>query len=138
MNGNLKESLRSIYILHAGDSTKMLKLCRIDLERSEEIYKKIDKYKNHLVERLNPEKIVLFGSFARGDFNECSDIDLLVIHDWKEAFLDRIKVLLDLNEDSLPLEPIGYTNQEFNAMRTEGNTFIADVILNGRVIYNNK
>ena len=116
----------------------MLKLCRIDLERSEEIYKKIDKYKNHLVERLNPEKIVLFGSFARGDFNECSDIDLLVIHDWKEAFLDRIKVLLDLNEDSLPLEPIGYTNQEFNAMRTEGNTFIADVILNGRVIYNNK
>jgi len=113
----------------------MLKLCRIDLERSEEIYKKIDAYKNHLVEKLNPEKILLFGSFARGDFNECSDIDLLVIHDWKEAFLDRIKVLLDLNEAGLPLEPVGYTREEFNRMQNEGNSFIADIASKGKTIY---
>ena len=113
----------------------MLKLCRVDLERSEEIFKKIDVYKNTVAEKLNPEKIILFGSFARGDYNECSDIDMLVIHNWKEGFLDRIKVLLDLNENGLPLEPIGYTNEEFSTMRTEGNTFIEDIILNGRVIY---
>jgi predicted nucleotidyltransferase len=113
----------------------MLKLCRVDLERSEEIYKKIDVYRDAVAEKLNPEKIILFGSFARGDYNECSDIDILVIRHWKEDFLERIKVLLDLNENGLPLEPIGYTNEEFNSMRTEGNTFIADVILNGRVIY---
>jgi len=113
----------------------MLKLCRVDLERSEEIYKKIDIYRDTVAEKLNPEKIILFGSFASGDYNEGSDIDMLVIHNWKEGFLDRIKVLLDLNEDGLPLEPIGYTSEEFSAMRTEGNTFIADVILNGRVIY---
>ncbi len=113
----------------------MLKLCRVDLERSEEIYKKIDAYRDTVAAKLNPEKIILFGSFACGDYNECSDIDILVIHDWKEDFLDRIKVLLDLNENGLPLEPIGYTNEEFSAMRTEGNTFIADVMLKGRVIY---
>jgi predicted nucleotidyltransferase len=32
-----------------------------------------------IVERFHPEKIILFGSYARGDASENSDVDLLVI-----------------------------------------------------------
>ena len=39
-----------------------------------------------VIKALNPEKIILFGSFARKDFNEGSDIDLIVVNDWEENF----------------------------------------------------
>ena len=62
-------------------------------------------------------------------------MDLIVIGDWQQDFLDRIKVLLDMNEFGLPLEPIGYTEQEFEQMADEGNRFISEVITTGKVVY---
>ena len=113
----------------------MRKLCRVDLERSEEIFGKIDEYIKKVVRVLNPEKIIMFGSFARKDFNEGSDIDLIVICNWKEDFLDRIGVLLKLNDLHLPLEPIGYTKDEFEMMIKNGNPFIEKVLKEGIVMY---
>ena len=39
----------------------------------------LDQITQKLVETLNPEQIILFGSYAYGEPNENSDIDLLVI-----------------------------------------------------------
>ncbi len=113
----------------------MLKLCNINIDRSEEVFERIAQYKEKLIRKLNPKKIILFGSFARGDFNEGSDIDLIVIADWKRDFLDRIKFLLDMNEFGLPLEPVGYTQEEFESMAQQGNRFVAEVIATGKIIY---
>jgi predicted nucleotidyltransferase len=113
----------------------MLKLCRVDIERSQEISEAIVRYVNKVARELKPKKIILFGSFATGDFNEASDVDLIVIADWKQNFLDRIKVLLDMNEFRLPLEPIGYTETEFEQMAKEGNRFIAEVTTTGKTLY---
>ena len=113
----------------------MLKLCNIDINRSEEVFERIARYKQKVVHELNPKRIILFGSLARGDFNEGSDVDLVVIGDWQQDFLDRIKVLLDLNEFGLPLEPVGYTEDEFATMSNQGNRFITEVISTGKVIY---
>ena len=50
--------------------------------------------------------------------------------------MDRIKLLLDLNEGiGLPLEPIGYTLEEFRRMREEGNRFIQEILETGKVFY---
>ncbi len=116
----------------------MRKLCRINLGRSEEIYRDIDRYKENVVRVLDPEKIIIFGSFARKDFNEGSDIDLIVIRDWKEDFLERIGVLLNLNDLNLPIEPIGYTGDEIEMMVRDGNAFILEVLREGTVIYDRK
>ena len=91
----------------------MRKLRRVNIERSEEIFEKIGKYVDAIVAKLNPHKIILFGSFARGDFNEASDVDILVISDFHESFLERSKTLTKYNDFGLPLEPVGYTPQEF-------------------------
>jgi len=62
--------------------------------------------------------MILFGSFAQRDINEGSDVDIIVIADFEEPFLDRIKLLLDLNDNiGLPIEPIGYTPEEFQKMQ---------------------
>lgn len=113
----------------------MLKLCNIDIGRSQEIFERIEKYKNKLIQELKPEKNILFGSLARGDFNEGSDVNLIVISAWQEDFLDRIKVLLDMNQFGLPLELIGYTEEELEKMSAEGNRFITEIIATGKVLY---
>ena len=114
----------------------MLKLRRVDLGRSEEIFEKIDAYVERLAGELHPRCVILYGSFARGDISEGSDVDLVVVADFKESFLDRIKTLLDLNDEhGLPLEPVGYTPEEFRSMRERGNAFIEEVVRTGKVLH---
>jgi hypothetical protein len=113
----------------------MLKLRRVNIERSGEIFKGIEKYKQEVINKLNPQKIILFGSFARGDINEGSDVDLIVIANWKEEFLDRIKLLLNLNRFKIPLEPIGYTEEEFKNLVEQETPFILEILKEGKVIY---
>lgn len=113
----------------------MLKLCRVDIERSGEVREKIDEYVREVVERLHPNLVVLFGSFASGDINEGSDVDILVVEDFKEDFLDRIRTLMDLNRFRIPIEPVGYTPKEFEKMQKRGNLFIAEVLEKGKVLY---
>jgi len=113
----------------------MLKLRSLDISRSQDIFERIEQYKNKVVQELKPKKIILFGSLARGDFHEGSDIDIIVVCDWKQDFLDRIKILLDIDRLGLPVQPLGYTEEEVEKMLREGNRFMAEVIATGKVIY---
>jgi predicted nucleotidyltransferase len=66
-----------------------------------------------LAQRLNRVTAILYGSYARGDFNIWSDIDLIVV---SEAFedirpLDRYDMVLDLLEANV--EPVLLTPREF-------------------------
>ena len=42
-----------------------------------------------LIEEYTPEKVILFGSYAYGDPDPDSDIDLLIIKETSDRFLDR-------------------------------------------------
>jgi len=113
----------------------MRKLCRVDIRRIGEIFKKIDDYVVEVVRKLNPDLAILFGSFATGDINEGSDVDILVVADFKEPFLDRIRTLMDINTFKIPIEPVGYTPEEFNEMKNRKNPFIMEVLEKGKVMY---
>ncbi|GIX45868.1 MAG: hypothetical protein KatS3mg131_0079 [Candidatus Tectimicrobiota bacterium] len=114
----------------------MRKLCRVDLERREALFERLARYRDLVVQELAPKAIVLFGSLARGDLHEGSDVDLLVVADFCEPFLDRITRLLALSQETrLPLEPVGYTPAEFEDMRRRGNPFLEEVLRHGHVLY---
>jgi len=113
----------------------MSKICNIDLESRGEISGQIEQYCQEIIRELNPRQIILFGSFATGDINEGSDIDILVIADFQLSFLDRIKLLLELNRFDLPIEPIGYTAEEFDRMRQAGNPFVSRAVEEGKIMY---
>ncbi len=114
----------------------MLKLRRVDIGKSEEVYGKIDDYKNEVIQGLDPDLIILFGSFTRNDINEGSDVDILVVADFKEDFLDRIRVLMDLNRFGIPIGPVGYTPSEFEETRRRwGNAFILEALEKGKILY---
>ncbi|MCL0057728.1 nucleotidyltransferase domain-containing protein [Dehalococcoidales bacterium] len=113
----------------------MYKICNINLDQRDQIFNQIEEYCQEVISKLNPQAIILFGSFASGDINEGSDIDIVVIADFQLTFLDRIKLLLDLNHFGLPIEPVGYTVAEFDKMKQAGNRFIMEVVDKGKVLY---
>ncbi len=85
---------------------------------------------------LDPEKVVLFGSLARGDFHEDSDIDLMIILKTQERFVDRIgRVLEVLDVREFDIEPLVYTPAEIEQMRAQGSGFLAEIERDGKVLY---
>ncbi len=89
-----------------------------------------------IVEAYQPERIIVFGSFSRGDTHELSDLDLVVIKETKERFFDRIgrvrDACLDLDVD---VQPLVYTPGELSAMLEQGNDFLETVLAEGVVAY---
>lgn len=83
----------------------------------------------------DPERIILFGSHARRDADEYSDLDLVVIKETEERFLDRLKRVFDLIDPDFALDILVYTPQEFARMVEEGNQFLERVLEEGVIIY---
>jgi predicted nucleotidyltransferase len=74
-----------------------------------------------LLQRYEPEQIVLFGSRARGDADEYSDYDLIVIKQTRCPFLERLRDMVPyLLEFGRPAEILVYTPDEFERMRETG------------------
>jgi len=91
-----------------------------------------------LVSDLAPERIVLFGSFARGDQNRASDLDLVVIAATRLPFCERIGRALESAYGAsrrLPVEVLVYTPEEWRRMGASGSSFAALVQREGRVLY---
>jgi len=96
--------------------------------------KKLRRLLARIVENCSPKRIYLFGSYARGDYHEGSDVDLAIVGDFRERFIDRIGRILDLNDTSLEIEPMAYTEDEFSRMEKRGNAFITNV-KKGKLVY---
>lgn len=93
-----------------------------------------------LVERIlkvtQPEKIILFGSYARGEATEESDIDILII---QNSDLPRYKrstqVRLALKGLFPSKDIIIYTPEEVKKWQSASTSFIACALRDGRVLY---
>jgi len=104
----------------------MYKLCRIDIEHSKELIESVKEFAQRLKKALPVREVYLYGTFAKGEVHEGSDIDLIVIGDFKERLFERIGKILDLTD--LPVEPLVYTPEEFEEMKTSQNPFIIDIL----------
>jgi predicted nucleotidyltransferase len=105
---------------------------------SKSIKAELDKLVGKLVDAYQPEKIILFGSYAYGAPNQDSDIDLLIIKKTSQSFIDRLarvrRILTDPNR-SVPLETIVLTPEELNARLSIGDQFIEEIVTRGEVLY---
>ena len=84
----------------------------------------------------DPDKVILFGSRARGEDDEYSDIDLVIIKRTEEDFLDRLsRVGRCLSHLPKAVDILVYTPDEVDQMLEEGRDFIRMVLEEGKVIY---
>ncbi len=93
---------------------------------------------NRLVAGYTPQKIVLFGSYAYGEPNQDSDIDLLIIKETSERFperLDSVRRLATGTHPHIPFEVIVLTPDEVKQRLMAGDQFIAEIIQKGQVLY---
>lgn len=83
-------------------------------------------------------RIILFGSFAKGNQTRQSDIDLIIVMNTDQPFFKRYSGLHRAVLDALKpfqVEFFIYTPDEFNNMLAGGNHFIARAIKEGKVMY---
>ena len=107
----------------------------------------MEKILSEIVQNLqivNPVKIILFRSHARGAADELSDIDLVVILDtenvpdtYDEKLDLKIKVRDSIYELSrrIPIDLVVYTAGEFELLRNRRTSFYNELSDTGKVIY---
>lgn len=89
-----------------------------------------------IVEQLNPEKIVLFGSYAYGKPNRHSDVDLLVIMQTAESTKDRSWAVSQLLlPRPFPVDILVKTPNEVEESLATGDCFIKEITTRGVVLY---
>lgn len=91
-----------------------------------------------LVEKYQPEFVILFGSQAYGEPDEDSDIDLLIIKSTTETPLQRRVRVRQLVSDAhrrIPFSPLVLTPEELTHRLTIGDPFYVDIVHKGKLLY---
>jgi len=98
--------------------------------------KAIDEIVRQIVEKFRPQKIILFGSYARRNPRPESDVDLLVV---METPLKESKQasLIDqsLERDLFGLDLIVRTPKNLANRIAWGDSFLKEIVTHGRVLY---
>lgn len=99
---------------------------------SDAVKKTLQEYCTEVIKKFKPACIILYGSRAKGTFTGVSDIDIIVISNtFERDFLSRIKDLIDVNTSPLPIEPLGYTEAEFETMLASCRITALDAVREG-------
>ena len=104
---------------------------------SASVLDKINRMVRRIVEVSSPERIVLFGSYARGEAGPDSDVDLLVVSSRAAGGKRRLAVSIDmaLLDIGLPKDVVVVTPEECERFRDVVGTVIYPALHEGVVVY---
>ncbi len=96
----------------------------------------IDEMVRRLVERFDPDQIILFGSHARGTAGPDSDVDLLVVLPVSGSKREKqIEMRVALHDIPVPKDIIVVTPDEVARRRDIVGTVIRPALREGKVVY---
>lgn len=94
----------------------------------------VDKIKRE----YQPEKIILYGSYAYGRPTPDSDIDLFIIKETDKRRVDRfveVKRLIYEPGRRISVSPLVYTPREVEERQALGDDFVEEVITRGEILF---
>jgi predicted nucleotidyltransferase len=94
----------------------------------------IRRFARQIAKRFQPDKIVLFGSYAYGKPHQDSDVDLLVVMQAANETSQAIRLTLAF-ERPFPLDLIVRTPENLRRRLADGNWFLREVMEKGKVLY---
>ena len=83
----------------------------------------------------HPQRIILFGSTARGEADAASDLDILVVKDTAEPFVHRLEAMAALCPPGIHADILVYTPEEIKRMVADRNPFMLQALAEGKVVY---
>jgi len=97
----------------------------------------LDKIQRVAIKHAKPKKIIIFGSFARGDFRENSDINLLIITKEKISFKKRMEIAskISYEVEEFDVNPLIYTEEEVDTLKKAGHPLILSILKEGKIVY---
>ena len=96
----------------------------------------IEEIVRRLIAAIDPDRIILFGSRARGDSGPDSDIDLLIIKDTRLSFAERARrVSQIIGRHVFPLDLIVLTPGEVQRRLKAFDPFLEEALSHGRILY---
>lgn len=95
--------------------------------------RKVKQYLNELNEHnINVEKLYLYGSYAKGNYHEFSDIDVIMISKDFEGkwFVDRDRIVSLRRNIDVRIEPMPFRPEDF----TDSDPLAVEVMATGEEI----
>jgi uncharacterized protein len=99
--------------------------------------KVLEEATKRLVAEFHPVRVILFGSYARGTYDEHSDVDLLVVCSFDKTRRRSLMVAMDRALKGLPLarDIVILTPEEFERDRQIPGTLARPAWQEGKVLY---
>jgi uncharacterized protein len=97
----------------------------------------IRRFARRIAERFQPDKIILFGSYAYGKPHEESDVDLLVIMRTRNVIDQSIRICLAF-EQLFSLDLIVRTPWQIERGLKDDNWFLREIVEKGKVLYESR
>jgi uncharacterized protein len=95
----------------------------------------IQAFSQQIADKFQPERIILFGSYAYGQPNEDSDVDLLVILPFEGLPVQKAIAIRQQIKSPFPLDLMARTPEQVQQRLDMGDFFMQDIIQKGRVLY---
>jgi len=100
----------------------------------------IDRMTRRIIAEVHPQRIVLFGSWARGQANEDSDVDFLVVE--REPFgrnrsrhQEAVRLWRCLSEFRVPKDILVYSVSEIDQWKDSNYHVVGRALKEGKVLY---
>ena len=88
-----------------------------------------------IVENFNPQKIILFGSYAYGKPNADSDVDLLVVMPFEGRNHEQVVKIRQKLKTSVPLDLLVRTSEQVRERIEMEDFFMREIAERGKVLY---
>lgn len=97
-----------------------------------------------ILKKLEISEVILFGSVSKGNYDDESDIDLLIILDIDkipETYEEKMELRLVISRSlrkinkKVPLDLLVYTKKEYEIMKKEGSSFLNEISSTGKKLY---
>jgi len=88
-----------------------------------------------IADQFTPDRIILFGSRARGRNARGSDVDLLVVMRYRGLSVRKAAEILNSVEPEFPVDLIVRSPQEIRKRLAMKDPFLAEIVQRGKVLY---
>ncbi|HQH71183.1 MAG TPA: nucleotidyltransferase domain-containing protein [bacterium] len=100
------------------------------------IQKILDELIHRVVSRFHPQKIILFGSHAKGISNPDSDLDLLIVMEVEGSVRQKANEIDRLMADrAIPMDFVVLTPSQYERQKHRIGTIVGQADKEGKVLY---